>query len=189
MTMRERASRYGPAQRRIIVAALDLFVDRGVSGTSLQMIADAVGVTKAAVYHQFPTKEEIVLAVTEVELQRLEEALEEAEAEESATRGREILLRRVIDIAVERRRAVTTLQSDPVIIRFLGEQPQFQQLIVRLFTVLLGDEPGPRARVRVAVLTAAIGGAVAHPFVADLDDDTLRAELLHVTRRLIMLPG
>ena len=45
-------------------AALALFADNGVSGTSLQMIADAVGITKAAVYHQFRTKEQIVLAVT-----------------------------------------------------------------------------------------------------------------------------
>ena len=36
-----------------------------MNGTSLQMIADAMGVTKAAVYHQFHTKEEIVLAVAE----------------------------------------------------------------------------------------------------------------------------
>jgi hypothetical protein len=34
----------------------------GVGGTSLQMIADAIGVTKAAVYHQFNTNEEIVVA-------------------------------------------------------------------------------------------------------------------------------
>jgi hypothetical protein len=40
------------AQTRILVATLDLFGDHGVSGTSLQMIADAIGVTKAAVYHQ-----------------------------------------------------------------------------------------------------------------------------------------
>jgi AcrR family transcriptional regulator len=189
MTMRERAQRYSAAQRRVIDAALVLFAERGVGGTSLQMIADAVGVTKAAIYYQFRTKEEIVLAVAEVELQRLEVALEAAEAEGSSAEARDTLLRRVVDVAVERRDAVRTIQSDPVIIRFLAEHEPFQQLIVRLFTVLLGDEPGPRARVRVAVLTAAIGGAVAHPFVADLDDDTLRAELLHVTRRLIMLPG
>ncbi len=36
------------------------------------MIADAIGVTKAAVYHQFKTKEEIVVAAVEVELARLE---------------------------------------------------------------------------------------------------------------------
>ena len=31
------------AQTRILVAALDLFADHGVSGTSLQMMADALG--------------------------------------------------------------------------------------------------------------------------------------------------
>jgi AcrR family transcriptional regulator len=46
------------AQTRILIAALNLFADHGVSGTSLQMIADALGVTKAAVYHQFKTKDE-----------------------------------------------------------------------------------------------------------------------------------
>jgi AcrR family transcriptional regulator len=186
--MRERASRYGAAQRRVIVAALDLFSAHGVGGTSLQMIADRIGVTKAAVYHQFNTKEEIVLAVAEVELQRLEEALEAAEAEGSTAEARETLLSRVIDIAIERRHAVTTLQNDPVIVGFLGQHEAFQQLIVRLFTVLMGDDPGPRSRVTTAVVTAAIGGAVAHPFIADIDEDTLRAELLHVTRRLIQLP-
>jgi predicted DNA-binding protein YlxM (UPF0122 family) len=38
----------------------ELFGQYGVSGTSLQMIAEHIGVTKAAVYHQFRTKEEIV---------------------------------------------------------------------------------------------------------------------------------
>ena len=38
------------------------------------MIADAIGVTKAAVYHQFKTKEEIVLAAAEVELAQVEAA-------------------------------------------------------------------------------------------------------------------
>ena len=52
---------YTPAQTRVIEAALDLFAEHGISGTSLQMIADGLGVTKAAVYHQFPTKDEIVL--------------------------------------------------------------------------------------------------------------------------------
>ena len=69
------------AQVRIITAALDLFAEHGVNGTSLQMIADAIGVTKAAVYHQFKTKDEIVLAAVEVDLAKLEAALDAAEAE------------------------------------------------------------------------------------------------------------
>jgi AcrR family transcriptional regulator len=41
-----------PAKSRIASAATALFAEHGVGGTSLQMIADAIGVTKAAVYHQ-----------------------------------------------------------------------------------------------------------------------------------------
>src|SRR5689334_14173118 len=48
---------YRAAQQRIVDAAVPLFAEHGVGGTSLQMIADAVGVTKAAVYHQFKTKD------------------------------------------------------------------------------------------------------------------------------------
>lgn len=175
------------AQTRILVAALELFAEHGVSGTSLQMIADAVGVTKAAVYRQFKTKNEIVIAVTEMQLARLEDALEAAEAENDRTRARELLLNRVVDIAVEQRRMVSLVQFDPVIVRFLAEHKPFQQFTDRLFRALLGDNTGTDSLIQTTMLSAAIGGAVMHPLLADLDDDTLRAHLLPVTRRLINL--
>jgi AcrR family transcriptional regulator len=181
------AVRRSAAQTRILDAALTLIADHGVSGTSLQMIADAIGVTKAAVYHQFKTKEEIVIALTERELGGLEDALEAAEAEKSRPRARELLLSRVIDLAVERRRAASTLQFDPVIIRLLADHGPFQQFLTRLYGVLIGDA-GDEARVDAAMLSGAIGVAVMHPLVADVDDDTLRSQLLHLTRRLIDLP-
>ena len=43
--------------------------------------------------------------------------------------------------------------------------------------LLVGDATTHEARVSAAMLTAAISGAVMHPFVAGLDDDTLRALL------------
>ena len=180
---RERGSRFSAvhrsaAQHRILDAALTLIADHGVGGTSLQMIADEVGVTKAAVYHQFKTKEEIVIALTERELGRLDDALEAAEAEESRLRAREVLLSRVIDMAIERRQAAATLQFDPVIIRLLAEHEPFQQFLTRLYGVLLGDADD-EARVPAAMLSGAIGTAVMHPLVADVDDDSLRAQLLH----------
>ena len=86
---------------RTLQATVKLFAEYGVGATSYQMIADAIGVTKGAIYHQFKTKDEIVIAVAEMELARLEDALEAAEAEEDPLRGREVLLHRVIDHAVE----------------------------------------------------------------------------------------
>src|SRR5436190_15044136 len=148
-----------PAQARIVAAALDLFGRYGVSGTSLQMIADAVGVTKAAVYHQFKTKEEIVIAVMEDDLRLLESALDTAEAEEGP-RAREVLLTLVVDLAVQRRRIVSALQQDPVIIGLLAKHKPFLVLMSRLFAVLTGGDAGAAARVRGAMISAAIGGAV-----------------------------
>jgi AcrR family transcriptional regulator len=173
-----------PAQTRVLDAALKLIADHGVGGTSLQMIADAVGVTKAAVYHQLNTKEQIVIALTERELGDLEEALEAAEAEDHPPRARELLLDRVIDLAVERRGAASTLQFDPVIVRLLGEQQPFQQFIERLYRVLVGDA-GDDSQVLAAMMSGAIAVGVVHPLVGGIDDETLRCQLRRITRRLI----
>ncbi len=182
-----RADRYSEVQQRTIAAALDLFGDHGVSGTSFQMIADSVGVTKAAIYHQFKTKDALVLAVVEVVLARLQEALDLAEAEPSRVRARAVLLTQVIDLAVERRRWVHALQGDPVMVRLIASHPPFVDLIGRVYGLLLDDDD-PRSQVRAAIVGAAIGGAIVNPMIANLDDETLRAELLVVTRRLFDLP-
>lgn len=177
-----------PAQERVLSAALELFADHGVSGTSLQMIADRIGVTKAAVYHQFKTKNEIVLAVAEREMASLQDALEVAEAQPSRQKAREMLLAAVIDMAVERRRWVRALQNDPVMIRLLAEHPPLAGLMARLYGLLLADS-GPTARVRIAMMGATIGATVVHPLVADLDDETLRRELFQAARRLFGIEG
>ncbi|MGH9096562.1 MAG: TetR/AcrR family transcriptional regulator [Acidimicrobiales bacterium] len=182
------ADRYSAAQLRVIRAALDLFAIHGVSGTSLQMIAGAIGVTKAAVYHQFNSKVEIVLAVAEVEFSRLEDALQAAEAEATDAHARAVLLEQVVSLAVERRRWVYALQNDPAMVRVLGAHEPFLELMNRLYSVLNGEDATTETRVRTAILSAAFGGAVVHPLVADLDDATLQAELLRTARRLFDLP-
>jgi AcrR family transcriptional regulator len=186
-TWRARLRPYTPAQRRTIDAALDLFGSHGVGGTSLQMLADAVGVTKAAIYHQFKTKDAIVVAVLETELERLDVALAAAEHGRSGTSGapaRDLLLRRVVAAAVERRSAWNTLQNDPVFVRLLSDHEPSREFWARLFRVLTGGGRSARSRVRAAVLSSAIGAA-AHPFVVDLDDATLRRELVAVIEPLL----
>ncbi len=148
------------------------------------MIANAVGVTKAAIYHQFRTKEAIVLAVAEVELVALEEAVDNALAGGVGPEVRRELLARVIAIAVARRKAVGTLLSDPVLLRYLNEQDLYRRLMSRVRAVLFGYEDTDRSRVRAAVLAAAFG-AVANQLLADLDAETLRRELFEVMLPLL----
>lgn len=177
------------AQTRIITAALALFARRGVGGTSLQMIADEIGVTKAAVYHVYQTKDEIVLAAAEAELARLEAVIDAAGMERSPKRARAALVSGIVDLAVDRRRTVGTILSDPIIAGFFAENRTFRDVMQRLRRLLIGDDTGPEARVRAAILIAAISGAVMHPFVVDLDDGMLRAELLRLADRFLGLPG
>jgi AcrR family transcriptional regulator len=173
------------AKARIISAALELFARHGVGGTSLQMIADGIGVTKAAVYHQFKTKDEIVLAAAEAELARLEVVIGAAEAQTSQRRARDALVAGIVDIAVVHRRTASTILNDPLVLGYFAKHQPLRQVMDRLCRVLMGDDIGHEARVSTAMLTAAISGAVIHPLVAGLDDDTLRSELLKLTRRLL----
>jgi AcrR family transcriptional regulator len=175
------------AKTRIVDAALELFAAHGVGGTSLQMIADRIGVTKAAVYHQFHTKEAIVLAAAEAELAKLEAVLSAAEAEPDPASARETLVTGVVDLAVTRRRMESSLLGDPVIVRTFAGHAPFRRVMDRMARLLTGERPNRASRVSAAMFSAAIGGAVMHPMVAALDDDTLRAELLRLARRVLDL--
>jgi hypothetical protein len=55
----------------------------------------------------------------------------------------------------------------------------------RLYVVLTEGDVDADARVRAAVVSAAIGGAVMHPLVMDLDDETLRSQLLQLSLQLL----
>ena len=76
-----------------------------------------------------------------------------------------------------------------MVVRFLANHEPFRQLMDRLSVVLTGGDTGVDARVRAAMVSAAIGGAVMHPLVMDLDDATLRSELLELSRAFLRLPG
>ncbi len=54
------------AQRQLILdAASLLFIEKGFGGTHINDIADAIGVTRTALYYYFPSKESMLQALTE----------------------------------------------------------------------------------------------------------------------------
>jgi len=50
-------------RERILDVALDLFTEKGFDGTSLREIAEHLGVTKAALYYHFASKDDILMAL------------------------------------------------------------------------------------------------------------------------------
>jgi AcrR family transcriptional regulator len=53
----------GSTRERILDVALDLFVEKGFDGTSLREIAEELGITKAAIYYYFASKDDILMAL------------------------------------------------------------------------------------------------------------------------------
>lgn len=76
----ERASGHEAGRERILAAAQRLFVEQGYKGLSMREIAEAVGVSKPALYHYFADKEELFLAILGSYLDIMEAVLGEARA-------------------------------------------------------------------------------------------------------------
>src|SRR5262249_39910495 len=77
---RTRAAHLGPERRRPLIrdAALEVYVEHGYRGTSMQAVADAAGLTKPGVYECFPNKDELLLALLDREERRLMNAVTES---------------------------------------------------------------------------------------------------------------
>jgi len=174
----------GQGRARVINAALELFAEHGVGATSLQMIADHLGVTKAAVYYQFHAKEEIVVAVVESAFTDMEGFLDEAESASSPHEATGIAMRGLVDLIIAHRQVMATLFRDPATARIVESHQQFQTLASRLSQLLLGPAPDTRRRVATSLLGAGLAQVGMDPELADIDDAALREEMLHLGHAL-----
>src|ERR1043165_5096400 len=64
---------------RILSVALQMFASQGYASTSLREIADELGVTKAALYFHFKTKEDILTGILRGHLASINAIVDEAE--------------------------------------------------------------------------------------------------------------
>src|SRR5262249_12564767 len=76
----KRAAHLGPERRRpqVLDAALELYLQRGYDGTSMEAVAQAAGVTKPVVYACFAGKDELFRALLRREEERILAEIETA---------------------------------------------------------------------------------------------------------------
>lgn len=65
MNVNRQAARSASTRGKLVKAARALFARRGYAAVSTEEIVRRAGVTRGALYHQFPTKEDLFLAVYE----------------------------------------------------------------------------------------------------------------------------
>jgi AcrR family transcriptional regulator len=105
----------GGRREHILQVAARVFAEKGYRATSLQEIADEVGVTRPSFYYHFKSKQDILAAIVDAAFQRAESAVDEASATEgSAADQVRDFIRRYVQIN-------TRHAEVPVLFQSLGE--------------------------------------------------------------------
>lgn len=68
----------GDRRDQIVLAAAQLFVEHGYGGTSMRNIADRVGMLPGSVYHYYPAKEDLFVAIHREGFRRLMHNIQES---------------------------------------------------------------------------------------------------------------
>jgi AcrR family transcriptional regulator len=185
-TLAAQAPSAADTRQRLIDVAVDLFTRHSFAGTSLQMIADEMGFTKAAIYYHFRTREELLAAVVEPIFEQLTGIIAAAEVHRRANARADYVLCGYAELAVANRALVSVLACDPSVTTLLRDQPQWASLINRQLALLAGDEPEPGGLIKATVALAGLSSAVGPAWISVDDDDLLR-HLVETGRRTLGL--
>ncbi|WP_380160516.1 TetR/AcrR family transcriptional regulator [Kineococcus sp. R86509] len=176
----------GPGRTRLHEAALRLFAEHGISGTSLQMIADEMGVTKAAVYHHYKTKDELVVGVVAPFLDRVLEIVEAARARRGRRAQVETALTGLVDLIVAVRRIYVVAAVDPVFAHLQEHHPRMREIGEELRELLAGPDADDERRVATVFFLTGMVGPLGDETCRDIPDDALRGMLMDIGRRFLL---
>jgi AcrR family transcriptional regulator len=159
------------SRARIQEVALTLFARQGYALTSLQEIATALDVTKAALYFYFPAKAQLLTSLADPLLEGVHTLLDAyTDSPLTASVRREVVCA-LVDLLLAHRRVVVWLARDLTALaqpeigeRVTAQATQLQRLLARADDSLAGQ-----------VLGAAAVGALLGPLVA-LNTQSLSAQ-------------
>ncbi|QLE72861.1 TetR/AcrR family transcriptional regulator [Streptomyces rectiverticillatus] len=152
-------ARRSDTRERIQKTALDLFVSRGYEKTSLREIAEALGVTKAALYYHFKTKEDILSAISRDLGRPVDELIAWAEEQPATMETKRELLRRYSVALGSAMPIYHILQENQATLRDLAIGQELRDRVTSISRLMhAGDLAfGCHARVASAVMTVHFG--------------------------------
>jgi AcrR family transcriptional regulator len=137
--------------------ALELFSERGYDRASLRELADRLRITKAAVYHHFATKEDILASLAEEFAVPLDQVLAWGRDQPAGPATRHELLRRYADLLVGRHgRLVRFLEDDRAGLRELAPARRLLGRLDELSALLRDGGPAPEATLRARLCLVAL---------------------------------
>lgn len=178
----------GTARARVLEAALAKFAEHGVSGTTLQMIADSIGVGKASVYYQFRSKEDIVAAAAQPMFDDMARVVAIAEAISDPDARREVTISGFLEFSVRHRRLSAVLAGDPALESLVQSREDLRDIVDRFTDLLIGGGTNAEAKIVTAFVTHGIYGAVNDKSLEDVSDAELHRTLLAAAQQLTRMP-
>jgi AcrR family transcriptional regulator len=177
-------SRRTDTRARILTVALRLFAERGYANTSLREIAEELGVTKAALYFHYKTKEDIVSGILRDYTDGVHRLVDAYEEQAPTLAARETLLRDFAalqahwggDLMKLIRQNYTEVVNIPAGV-------EIKQSHHRLIDVLAGPTPTVLDRTRAVAALATLQSA-AMPF-ENVDEKTRRDAALVVSLEVL----
>jgi AcrR family transcriptional regulator len=151
---------------RILDAARDLFTEKGYEKVSLREVAEVVGLTKAALYYYFPTKEKMFEALVEPFF-GMQQVVYELLATPPNGESWAAALTSFLDWILEQRKLFELVQSNQTtfheLMHQVGHLEQHTAMHDRVNEALSDESVPLAARVRVAGATMFVIGIVAFP--------------------------
>lgn len=148
----------------ILIKAADLFSEKGYAGTSMSDLAEDLGLSKAAIYHHFESKESILMNLVKSTFQEMGGFVQEIELLPASKVDPADVLRRFAEILFAHRQVVSlVLFQLPVELRTPGIERR--EYLVRLQNILAGKNPTRERQTRARAATVIIAtGIVPPPF-------------------------
>lgn len=182
-TVSTRSEQAARTRQSVLDAARRLFFARGYAATSLQDIADDLGITKANVYYYFRTKDSLMTELLTERIRDLETLVDEVSALTDEDARADRLIEGFVEQVVIAHRSLAPVDFADPVIRALPEVPaRLDRLTGRAATLLFGAEPTPRQR---ASLAMALDLKPALRELTTLPDTEVKAALSAVCRALL----
>jgi AcrR family transcriptional regulator len=168
--------------------ALELFAEQGYEKTALREIAERLGVTKAALYYHFKSKEDIVHSFTDDYFAEIDALLDWAKDQPRTEQSRHEVLDRYVGIVLAGSEVFRFLEQNRASVETMeaGKErfARFRDRLDTLVDVLAG--PGAPLRDRVRATGAILSvGATCMFYLQKVDDrDKLRAVILEMATDL-----
>jgi AcrR family transcriptional regulator len=172
---------------RILRTALEEFGGHGYHATSIQAIADRVGVSKAAVLYHFKTKDEILAALAEPMLDAMEAALVAAEMSDQSAPGGPgwLALTGLLEVWLAHRYLMRMSLHDLALVQGVAFD-RYRDAALRANVLLAGPNPDLGAKICAAQALAMVSDPVV--LFAEEPTDVLRERVLDGVRRFLGMP-